>query len=106
MTLTVRLDETLAGALDDYCAERGVTKSAVVQEALALHLSKVAARRPAPRGGFGPTYLAFAEAGLIGTGELDGRSADKAVVRERAMARISRNWPAPGAPAKGSVDAK
>ena len=66
--------------------------------------SKVIARGTAPRRGFGPIYTAFAEAGLIGGGELDGRSADKALVRERAMARISRHWPAVDTQARGSAD--
>ena len=38
MTLTVRLDTALESALERYCAERGVTKSLVVQESLATYL--------------------------------------------------------------------
>ncbi len=94
MTLTVRLDEALESALERHCAERGVTKSLVVQECLATYLlagqtqpSKAAALRPA-----GPTsanYRAFAEAGLIGGVALGG-GADKAAVRARIEESFAR----------------
>ena len=41
MTLTVRLDSAVESALERYCAERGVTKSLVVQESLAVYLLAV-----------------------------------------------------------------
>jgi|GEM_PF-3020569 Ribbon-helix-helix protein, copG family. len=50
--LSVRLDSTLAEALDDYCTESGATRSQVVQEGLAQYLvSRV-----------GPTLSSLAEA--------------------------------------------
>ncbi len=97
MTLTVRLDTALESALDRYCAERGVTKTLVVQESLAGYLlaAKVHRADDAKKGGArekpaSDNYKAFAEAGLIGGGELGGGSATNAVVRERAMQRIRR----------------
>ena len=99
MTLTVRLDDALESALVRYCAQRGVTKSLVVQESLARYLStdqaQGASAAPAnarrPPVSVGATYRAFADAGFIGAGLLGGPSATKSVVRERAMQRISRN---------------
>jgi hypothetical protein len=88
MTLTVRLKPELESALELHCAERGVTKSLLVQEVLAEYLV-----RPVPRGrrrtaapGL-PTepsanYRAFEAAGFIGAGTLDGRPTDKARMRE------------------------
>ena len=89
MTLNVRLKPDIESALELHCAERGVTKSLVVQQVLAEYLA-----HPAERSGAGAsraglpvepsaTYLAFQRAGLLGGGELDGRSATKEVVRER-----------------------
>ena len=46
MTLTVRLDPTLATALDRYCAGTGTTKSHVVQESVAAYSSAPRSRRP------------------------------------------------------------
>lgn len=92
MTLTVRLDTTLATALDRYCDEQGVTKSLVVQESLAIYLAQHGAARPLGAGRApSANYLAFAAAGLVGGGELGGRSADKAAVRERAVQRLRRS---------------
>lgn len=90
MTLTVRLDTTLESALDSYCAERGVTKSLVVQESLAAYLLDAAAAKARASGArpdqagaaVSANYKAFADAGLIGAVAL-GRSADKAGVRAR-----------------------
>lgn len=101
MTLTVRLDPTLSWALELHCAERGVTKSLVVQESLARYLVSEAPARRGPRstattGKPGPepsaNYKAFEAAGFIGAGVGGGRSADKAAVRERIRRRASRNW--------------
>ena len=47
MTLTVRLDPALESALDRHCADRGVSKSLVVQESLAIYL--LAGQQPAAR---------------------------------------------------------
>jgi predicted transcriptional regulator len=99
MTLTVRLDSAVESALERYCTDRGVTKSLVVQESLAVYLL---AKQAAPAAGLAPArakpavevsanYKAFADAGFIGGGELGGGSADKAAVRARAMQRIRRN---------------
>jgi hypothetical protein len=100
MTLTVRLDEMLESALERYCAEAGVTKSLVVQQSLAAYLlasHSRAAKTPGAQAGrkteVSANYRAFEKAGLIGTGELGGGSADKAAVRARAMQRIRRSAP-------------
>jgi predicted transcriptional regulator len=92
MTLTVRLDTSLESALDSYCAERGVTKSLVVQESLAAYLLDAAsakAKANSAAAGRGKTaapvsanYKAFADAGLIG-GVALGRGSDKAAVHAR-----------------------
>ena len=102
MTLTVRLDETLAAALERYCTATGATKSLVVQESLARYLMASpsgpgearrgqAAQREAPS----RNYLAFEAAGLIGCVAL-GREhglehgADKAAVRARVTASFGQ----------------
>lgn len=97
MTLTVRLKPELESALDLYCAERGVTRSLVVQQVLGEYLARPEARRRSPpRGAQQPAepsanYRAFEAAGFIGTGRSDGRPTDKArmreVMAERAAAR-------------------
>lgn len=101
MTLTVRLDDTLAAALERYCAATGATKSLVVQESLAHYLwadqataaserSRGAAAQPPAA--VSANYKAFADAGFIGAAELGGGSADKTAVRARALERIGRAW--------------
>ena len=98
MTLTVCLDDTLAAALAEHCAAHCMTKSRGVQESLAAYL---VARQPNPSEAasagraarVSANYRAFAEAGLVGTGELGGASADKATVQARAMQRIRRSAP-------------
>jgi hypothetical protein len=94
MTLTVRLDEALESALERHCAERGVTKSLVVQECLATYLlagqpqpSNAAPQRSA--GNTSANYRAFAAAGLIGGVALGG-GADKAAVRARVAESFAR----------------
>jgi len=89
MALTVRLDPALESALDRYCAEHGVTKSLVVQECLASYLVEQPARKRTARAA-SALYEAFSQAGLVATGELGGRSADKAAVRAQATRRIRR----------------
>lgn len=93
MTLTVRLAPDLDAALERYSAEQGVTKSLVVQQALAAYLPPAKAATGAARTGasLSDNYRAFAEAGLIGAGNLGGRSADKAAVRERVIQRVRRS---------------
>lgn len=88
MTLTVRLKPELESALELQCAERGVSKSLLVQEALAEYLGKAPARkaRHATASGL-PTglsanYRAFEALGLIGCVAGVG-PADKARVRAR-----------------------
>ena len=92
MTLTVRLDGATESALERYCAERGVTKSRVVQESLALYLvDKAAARGPSVAGEpVSDNYKAFEKAGFIGAGAIGGPSATNAVVRERALQHLRR----------------
>lgn len=93
MPLTVRLDTTIEAALERHCAERGLTKSAVVQRSLSEYLwrdSTVGKRQGPPRE-VSATFVAFARAGVIGAGELGGASATKAAVRERATRRIRRS---------------
>ena len=73
MTLTVRLKPELEAALELNCAERGVTKSLVVQEVLAEYLAKPPGRKgkrsiaqaeaPAEPSAI---YRAFEALGLIG----------------------------------------
>ncbi len=97
MTLTVRLDSVLESALERYSSDLGITKSLVVQKALAEFLTRAGAADGKGRKGLrgapiSENYKAFERAGLIGTGTGDGRSATKDVVRERAASRISRNW--------------
>ncbi len=96
MTLTVRLDDTLESALERHCAERGVTKSLVVQEVLAEYLARPGARRSARRAAApaqpaepSANYRTFEALGLIGAGDLGGRSADKARVREVIAQRMT-----------------
>jgi predicted transcriptional regulator len=93
VTLTVRLDSAIETALERHCAERGVTKSAVVQQSLAAYLWRGApAAAAATRGrSASPLFEAFRRAGLLGTGELGGGSADKETVRARAAQRIGRS---------------
>lgn len=94
MTLTVRLDATLEAALSRYCTERGVTKSLVVQESLAVYL--VAGRPPGAvavvaavgTANASTNYRAFFEAGLIGAVALGGQSADKQAVRDKLQQRL------------------
>ncbi len=70
MTLTVRLDTATEAALERYCVERGVTKSLVVQESLAVYLlAHDSQPGAAARGGPAATepsehYKAFAAARL------------------------------------------
>ena len=96
MTLTVRLKPDVESALELHCAERGVTKSLVVQEVLAEYLARPPSRKrqPAPVPGLpdkpSANYLAFERLGLIGAGLLDGRSATKEVVRERIQQNFER----------------
>ena len=97
MTLTVRLDTAIESALDRYCAERGVTKSLVVQESLAAYLLDAAsAKANAAAAGRGraaapvsANYKAFADAGLIGCIAI-GQVADKAGVRARMAERFAQ----------------
>jgi predicted transcriptional regulator len=92
MTLTVRLDDAIEAALERYCAERGMTKSCVVQESLAAFLFESAgAGKSRKRDRHVSRNLeAFRQAGLIGAGELGGVGADKAAVRRVAIRRIRR----------------
>ena len=95
MTLTVRLQPELESALALHCAERGVTKSLVVQQVLAEYLARPGAQRsrrnaaPAQPAEPSANYRAFEAAGLIGAGDLGGRSADKARVREVIAQRMA-----------------
>lgn len=87
MTLTVRLKPELESALELHCAERGVTKSLVVQEVLADYLARPDVRREPVEPS--ATYRAFAAAAFIGAGRSDGRPADKARVREVIARRVA-----------------
>ena len=96
MTLTVRLKPEIESALEVHCAERGVTKSLVVQEVLAEYLVRpVAGRRacapkvPAQAAEPSANYRAFEALGLIGGGNLGDGSADKARVREVIAQRLA-----------------
>lgn len=84
MTLTVRLDESMAVALTEHCAAHGTTKSRVVQQSLAAYLMQAAAAEPAVRQHApSPVFTAFEAAGLLGSGTLVTAPADKAAVRRR-----------------------
>lgn len=93
MTLTVRLQPELESALELHCAERGVTKSLVVQEVLAEYLARPGARRsrraaaPAQPAEPSANYRAFEALGLIGCVEGVG-PADKAGVRAAIRSRF------------------
>lgn len=89
MTLTVRLKPELETALELHCAERGVTKSLVVQEVLAEYLVRPQAKRGGRRAAAASAsmpaepsdnYKAFERLGLIGAVSGVG-PADKAGVR-------------------------
>ena len=80
MTLTVRLQPDLASALELHCAERGVTKSLVVQQVLAEYLARPGSQRGARRAAAtaqaaepSANYRAFEASGLIGCVEGVGR---------------------------------
>ncbi len=94
MTLTVRLDAALQAALERHCAERGLSKTLVVQESLAqyLVLAQPAAVAPAARQP-SANYRAFADAGLVGAVGVNTASsatADKAGVRRQALRRLAK----------------
>ncbi len=93
MTLTVRLQPALESALELHCAERGVTKSLVVQQVLAEYLVRPEAKRspraaaPAQPAEPSANYRAFEALGLIGCVEGVG-PADKAGVRAAIRSRF------------------
>lgn len=95
MTLTVRLQPALESALELHCAERGVSKSLVVQEVLAEYLARPQQQQRRARSATATAtepsanYRAFEALGLIGAGDLGGHSADKARVREVIGARLA-----------------
>lgn len=91
MTLTVRLDAALQAALERHCAERGLSKTLVVQESLAqyLVLAQPAAVAPAARQP-SANYRAFADAGLVGAVGAGSAPADKAGVRRQALRRLAK----------------
>jgi predicted transcriptional regulator len=89
MTLTVRLPHPLEDALEEFSASHGLTKSHVVQEALAEYLARgqrekkgVAARE------LSANYRALKKAGLIGCVSGDGVSATKDVVHQRVLEQL------------------
>ena len=101
MTLTVRLDPALESALDRHCADRGVSKSLVVQESLAVYL--LAGQQPAAQARTqaqapSANYSAFANAGLLGAVEAGSASATKQVVRDRISQRLGK----PGSTLRGA----
>lgn len=87
MTLTVRLDTALESALDRYTGEQGVSKSHVVQEALAEYLTARSSRRQRPAE-VSENFKAFERAGLIGALAVGG-GADKESVRRRVVERLT-----------------
>jgi predicted transcriptional regulator len=92
MTLTVRLPQPLEKALDAYSAEKGLTKSHVVQEALAEYLVHATdAQPPARNEGVSEAYRAMKKAGLIGcVSGMNGESATKDVVRRKVLESLKR----------------
>ena len=102
MTLTVRLKPELESALELHCAERGVTKSLVVQEVLAEYLTRPPGRGRQRAAAPGlpdkpsETYRAFEALGLIGAVSGVG-PADKVGVRaafDRWAEAKRRSWAA------------
>jgi Ribbon-helix-helix protein, copG family len=94
MALTVRLDREITSALARRCAERGVSKSSVVRDLLAAYLwGKPSTQDTAvdARDSLSPAFLAFQQAGLIGTGTLDRTSANKSAVRRTVLADRNRD---------------
>ena len=91
MTLTVRLPPTLEQALDEFSASQGLTKSHVVQEALADYLArgKQRGKSVAPRE-VSENYRALKKAGLIGCVRGDGISATKEVVRQKVLEALKK----------------
>lgn len=93
MTLTVRLKPELESALELHCAERGVSKSLVVQQVLAEYLARPQgrtgprAKAPATLVEPSPAYRAFEALGLIGCVS-DVGPADKAGVRAAIRRRF------------------
>jgi hypothetical protein len=88
MTLTVRLDESLAIALSQHCAAHGITKSQAVQHSLAAYLLRASATESAPaRDQLSHNLKAFEAAGLLAAGDLGAASADKRRVRERVTGK-------------------
>lgn len=87
MTLTVRLDESMATALAEHCAAHGTTKSRVVQQSLAAYLmTQTAAAAPrAKQHAPSAAFTAFEAAGLLGSADLGTAPADKAAVRRRVI---------------------
>jgi len=71
--LSVRLDETLAEALDEYCRDTGASRSYVVQEGVAQYLASRT----------GPTLSSLAEAVLPAAAETLAR-------RKPALSRQQR----------------
>ena len=90
MTLTVRLPQTLDQALEEYSASQGLTKSHVVQEALAEYLARTGKDGKPARKKVSATYAAFERAGLIGCFRGDGVSATKEVVRQKFLDSLKR----------------
>ena len=88
MTLTVRLDTALESALDRYSSAEGLTKSHVVQEALAEYLTTRSKSQRSP-GDVSESYKAFERAGLVGCIETGG-GADKPGIRTRIAERLAR----------------
>ena len=90
MTLTVRLRRDLETALELHCAERGVTKSLVVQQVLGEYLARPdlqRARRADEPAAPSANYRAFEALGLIGCVS-DVGPADKAGVRAAIARRL------------------
>ena len=88
MTLTVRLPQPLEQTLEEYATSHGLTKSHVVQEALAAYLVRTQAEQVQAQP-VSANFLAFQRAGLLGcaTG-MNGTSATKEVVRQRIVERV------------------
>jgi predicted transcriptional regulator len=90
MTITVRLDATLAKALDAVCTAQGVTRRVVVQEALCAYLAKAGSTKKSSSA-ISANLQAFVDAGLVGCCSGWGAAADKAAVRAAALLQASRD---------------
>ena len=96
MTISARFPPELAEQLNQFCREASLTKSHVVQEAVADYLVRARSARGRLRSGpasrSSEIFRAFEQVGMIGLGGVESGSvpqADKKAVRAAAVQRLS-----------------